>query len=953
MFVFRRGGVPVCLLLSAVVGVGLAQAREFNWVPSGVINVGDRASEAAGRYESTGELEMVTLAYQGEAARPHSVRRLTGPEQFTIEPASYRGGPAPAPLVIARASDTADGAYTLRVNVNGQDVGSWKVSPPAGERRIYDALYVIPQSQFVGEGGNVPREVKVTLTPEGLTAPVSVFTYRFFAARDWDLLGDKLAGDVTASAAQATGAAAAYLAGVLAEADRSIDAARASFEKAAESDDAELARLARVALRRTALREARAAQRPAPGAKLTRADFETHYRLGLYAAGVECWEDAREEFALAVAADPMHADATYRLAEAMEFCRLPIDEWAPLMERAGFLYNRTDTNVQDVLIAVHTEAVKDMCGEFSLESLRQLQRDWRHVEQMTYGAARGAWQLRTHWRIYGPDSVPWVMQAGWIFLPPDSEVPVEGTYDYSIGTAEFGASHAGGVDCGVSGSGGANIGPTRGWEVWLHEWNHEFDWTAISSEQLPGYPCTHDSDGCGKQPIVNMGCGHRSSMRYYIPPAQYQRHQPADPVVPAAFVNAWAVGGLTPAPQATAGDADALAEWLVAQGHFTARRIEELKREWQRAVEEEQKRATTPPIVPPYPAPRPVGEWHDFLTLQWQRVKLLDQLAHADEAQLVNGTAAGFTAVTAGVGENFVDLRQALPNAPDKCVAYARTYIWSPESQEVRLWIGYNDTAAFWLNGRQIHRGEYYACAKWDDANRPYMLASSGRLEQGWNVLVAKVERGGGDWGFSVHAVGFDKQPVAGLKYAAALPAGERAARYAPPAAGPHYRWADVREDYLELLPRLTSADLAQITGITGLTVAEHEFMLTVPEGRAALPGSAYVAAPDKSDRALNNFLNWDTEAAAALRYERDGQVRDLVLVRPEYFDEYLTLLREPGGRLDGKPVDERVLGCIFLREARYDSAPSHRGRAVLVLDAALGDYPADALDLLTPVAAR
>ena len=95
---------------------------------------------------------------------------------------------------------------------------------------------------------------------------------------------------------------------------------------------------------------------------------------------------------------------------------------------------------------------------------------------------------------------------------PDSDVPIRGSYDYSVFTAEFGSSHAAGVDCGVSGSGAAQIGPTRGWEVLLHEWNHEFDWVCICGEQVPGYPVTHDSDGCGKQPIVNMGCGqHRQA----------------------------------------------------------------------------------------------------------------------------------------------------------------------------------------------------------------------------------------------------------------------------------------------------------------------------------------------------------------------------------------------------------------------------------------------------------
>ncbi len=953
-----------------------ASGQEFNWVPCGTIAVGDRASEAAAQYEASGAVRAVELAYRGEAVQRVGGRLVTGAETFIIRPASWRGGPATAALVIVRTCDTAAVPGPLTVKVGDREVGRWRIAAPAGERRLFDALFVLPRGLFPNR--NPPEQVKVTVAGPG-DEPALSLGYRFYAASDWDVLGDELAGDVAAHAAAESGAptpAQQYLLGLLAEADHDLSNAEKVY-RALRTDDERLARLTRTALRRVTLRQARQAAAAADAqdgvdtAKMAgRLDvFARHYRLGLLAGAWGCWEDALAELRVATQAHPTHAEATYRLAEAMEYNRRPIAEWAPLFERAGMLAEAErvaaggpPANVQDVLIAIHTDPVAGLCGTFSHGSLEALQRDWRYVEQQVYGAARGAWKLRTHYMVCGPTPpgqtpafLPWVMQAGWIFLPPDEAVPVAGTYDYSIGTAEYGSSHAGGVDCGVNGSGGAQIGPTRSWEVLLHEWNHQFDWVCIFGEQVPGYPVTHDSDGCGKQPIVSMGCGHRSSMYYYINPAQYRRHEASDPLVSEGFVGVWSLLPPIAAPEPPDGTAEELGRWLVGRGRFTAQDIERFRRDWETARQAEQERRAKPPVVPSQPPPRPVGDWAAFLKAQWLRVSLLDELAAADEAALVAGEFLPATLnVPINVEGPFVDLGRQFPAAPQKCVAYARTFIDSPVDQEVRMWLGYNDTAAVWLNGRRIHAGKYYACAKWEDLNRPAMLGSTARLAAGWNTLVVKVERGGGDWGFSVHFTDFDNRPLSGLKVSPLLGPGQRPHRYAPPPVGPYYRWSEVRDDYLERLPHLTAADLARFTGIPGLKCRPHKFHLDLPTGVAAVPGSRYVAEPSENDRALNNHLNWDVEAAAALRYTKDGEVRDLLWVRPEYFEEFLTLLAERPGAVSnsatwpGSPAD-RLLGCLVLAECEYATTPSRGARAVLVLDTRLPDYPIDDLDLLEP----
>jgi hypothetical protein len=917
--------------LVAVSGAWGQAPREFDWIPSGKIAVGDERSEAAAAYRGDASAVVrVELPYLS-GRKVAATARQAKEESFRVRVATYRGGPCTGALAIRRRWDTAQPAATLKLKVGDKELAPWAIPAFAGNRRWIDLFYTVPAKALMTPDGKAMRaEVPVAVSSE---SPTLSSEYAFFITRDWEVLGEDHLGAIVRK--EGDDPKLAYLNGIAALGESDHEAARKAFEKAAAEPANELARLARRMVRLVQLRsgaDALAAAGPLPPREAAARGeaFRAHYLLGLYASANGFWEEALDELQKAVACNPTHADATYKLAEAMEYNRMPVETYAPVLERAGSLYNRPDTHVEDVLVAINTRAVKDVCGELSLGSLDALYRDWRIVEQMVYGASRGAWRLRTTYRIWGPGSAEWVMQAGWIFSPPDSEIPIRGTYDYSIGTAEYGSSHAGGVDCGVAGAGGAQIGPTRGWEVLLHEWNHEFDWVCIFGEQVPGYPVTHDSDGCGKQPIVNMGCGHRSAMHYYVNPAEYRRHEAASPELPGNHIKLWGLAELTVPP--VSGN---LESWIVESKGMTKEELDALKKQWEA---ERKKDAKTP-------------DWKDWFRPRWNRVRLLDKLASPREAEL----AARPDAVRWTRHESkadFVDLLQAFPKAPDKAVAYAQTFIFSPKKQETRLWLGYNDCMAAWLNGRKIHKGSYYACAKWDDANRTDMVANTAKLEEGWNRLLCKIERGGGGWGFSVGLTTFDNRPVEGLKYDNKPPS-KLVPLYQPPKAGPYYKWDDVKEDYIELLPTLTEKDLQAITGIAALKARETIFYLdagAAPAGARVVPDPMPdPKAPFKpGDHQLNNFLNWDSEAVAAIRFQRDGKPRDLLLIRPEYFEEYLELLAEKGEGLPGSGPKGRILGTMKIENPVYPSTGNRVGRRyVLVVETSLGDYPLDEQDIL------
>ncbi len=935
---FSRNSLLLCSILCFTLCSLCIAKPEFNWVPSGTVQPGNLSSEAAAQYESSGSPASLSIGYAGCAPQAHAGRLVTD-ESFVISPASWRGGPALETLVLVKTIDTSQAPVSLAISLNGTKIGDWKIDPPAGPQRLYDAMYSIPTSVWRDVVSN-PGSVPVTLSAD---KPHTSLGYHFYATRDWDVLGDTLAGSVSAAAAKAGNGKASYLQGLLAEENHQWTAAAVLYKKAAESRDASLARLARVAVRRAQFRTARAALL----SNKNNDTFATHYQLGLYAGACAVWDDALTEFSRAVELNPTDADATYRLAEAMEYNRMSPADFAPLFERAGQLNRAPHCNQVDVLIGIYKDAIEGMCGELSLNSITQLQKDWRYVEQMVYGASMGNYRMNTTFKVYDRNDPPWVMQAGWIFLPADNTVPVAGTYDYSIGTAEYGSSHAGGVDCGVNFSGGGQIGPTRSWEVWLHEWNHQCDWTFICGEQGKGYPCTHDSDGCGKQPIVSMGCGHRSSMRYYLTPAQYRRQEPSDPLLPGTCVSPWSAVQVIAAPAPPSLSVDALSDWLVAQNYFKAEDIKRLQQDWENQKKTEETAGSKPPFIASEPLPKPVPDWDTFLKKAWYRVKMLDSLALENEADFVNGSASAVNQPAVSATADYVDLVAAVPDAPDKCVGYARTFIYSPETQEARIWVGYNDTANFWLNGRKICSGNYYACAKWEDKNYPHEFALSGVLQKGWNVLAVKVERGGGGWGFSTHITDFDNQSVPGLQFAAAPPAGSVIARYTPPAVGKKYAWSDVKDDYLEKVPQLDAAALSMITGIKGISLSNNLFFIGLPQGTTPVAGSRYIAAPDLNDREFNNFLNWDTEQAAGVRYEKDGSVHDLLLVRPEFYQEFLSLLDATAGT--PAPVDS-VIGYVYITDSAYATTGNRTPRVVLVIDTSLPDYPEDDLDLLTPV---
>ena len=101
--------------------------------------------------------------------------------------------------------------------------------------------------------------------------------------------------------------------------------------------------------------------------------------------------------------------------------------------------------------------------------------------------------------------------------------------------------------------------------------------------------------------------------------------------------------------------------------------------------------------------------------------------------------------------KGFVDLDKYLkPN--DWAVAYALTYVWSPDERGIKIFSGSDDGIRIWLNDELVHH-HLVKRGPIPDNDR-----AAGVLKKGWNKLLVKVEEGEGWWGFYVRIPDPNKQ---------------------------------------------------------------------------------------------------------------------------------------------------------------------------------------------------
>lgn len=106
----------------------------------------------------------------------------------------------------------------------------------------------------------------------------------------------------------------------------------------------------------------------------------------------------------------------------------------------------------------------------------------------------------------------------------------------------------------------------------------------------------------------------------------------------------------------------------------------------------------------------------------------------------------------------YVDLLAKWP--AENVVAYALTYVHSPDERKVRFDIGSDDGIVVWLNGTEIFRHNDRRGAT------PAQDKLTAQLKQGWNEVLLKIGQLPGGWGFYFEIKTPDGEPVSDLKVA-------------------------------------------------------------------------------------------------------------------------------------------------------------------------------------------
>lgn len=682
-----------------------------------------------------------------------------------------------------------------------------------------------------------------------------------------------------------------YLQSLVAEIAGDKETARLGYEKLRSAKNERVGRFARRSLRMVAYEN-----RPY---KLS-GNFMEHYRWGLYLQQCGLFSAAFKEFEECRILFPWHLDSQFRAGEMFERLAGPTYRVLDYMDRTREASKvQTPSDWYALVVILRTRGDQTVTNQ----QLFDIKDFWLTVERNVGAASGGHVRIITSfYEIATEKDRPLITRDGGYLTPGDDLIDVRGWFDGVVFIAPRLTEEAGkpsptyGGEAGIKGAALSCLFSDQQWWDYMAAFYSQFTWAAAQAEISPGLPTGDQALGAGHQPVPHVGAACRAALRYQFTPAQLRRVKLCDLPVEGSAAQLWQIEGPYP-----------VKEQPPASGRPSFHVLDP---------------------IPPGPAPQ-----------------TFSLVAESD----------------------YIDLAALLPDA-GWARAVATCWVYSPAEQDVRMWLGRNDGIAAWVNGRRVYAGDLYAAGTAEDRNLADTIASFAPMQEGWNEVRVVVEAWppplNKGWGFSVRFTTVDNQPVPGLAYLNTRPEEDLVPPWMPAKAGTHFSWDNVRDNYREILPELGPAELEAITGIKGAACRGavdklSGFVTLLAPGREASP--TYRVLPEKiapeqvRDVALNNVLDWQREACAALRYQKDGRDRDLLLLKPEAVEAYLLLLREPTAAtalFGGQPPRERILGYVMVADFARSS------RTLIAVETLLGQaddarppaWPTDEEDLLDPL---
>lgn len=621
-------------------------------------------------------------------------------------------------------------------------------------------------------------------------------------------------------------------------------------------------------------------------------NFMEHYRWGLYLQACGFFKPAYDEFEECRIIDPSHAESQYRAAECLERIGAGLMRSIHYIDRTGEAAKVNDPSIWYALVTI----LKSRKGKtLSPEQINVIKDNWHFAEKMLRAASDGEMRIATSFHeIENEAAQGYAMFDGRVPGPSDDIIEVRGWYDSVISVRprldeEEAAVVVAGADVGPNGTAVASVYHDAVWGDYLQAIYGHLRWAAEVNEAEVGLPTIADALDCGAPPVSSPGAAYRGALRHHFSRSVFRRLNINEVKVPGSFVQLWKIEGPFPVKAPPSNEA-----------------------------------AARPHVLDSIPPAGPS---------QTRRI-----VSDAD----------------------FIDLADLFPKA-GSALARATSWVFSPTDQQLQLNLGRNDAMALWLNGRRIHAGRSYASGRFRDRNLVDTICTSVELSTGWNEFIVVVESRpppfDQGWGFSICLTTKEGKPVPGLASVYEKPEKELAPRYAPPKPGGYFVWSEVKSDFRRQLPRLSETDLRAITGIPDLALKGslrdgQGFAALVTKqrmGRYQTPPETWRPDRDRDrDVLVNNLLDWARESCAALRYQTKRGPHDLMLLKPEAMEAFLTILNEPESAetlFGGKPREARLWGRLVVPAGEST-------RTLLVLDTRLTDgpdWPADEEDLLTP----
>lgn len=891
----RRGrGLAILMIWAAsAASVFGASRRELTWLPCGSIRL------PAGKFPVTFNLPR---DYSGVIPNPVLLLGF------------YEKDKAVTPDTQPAGAPPENHAY-VKVSVGGKRLPDWDVSATASGY-VVNLQSIRSNPKF--PDGKILIDFDVSMYPPGL-----VWVY-VLGTPDPLLMGDSLDGPLSLFVEKAKDEdIKTYFEGLIAQLGAAFEEANKKFSRVRHSKNETVGMFARRGLRLLKL----------PKRSKKQNNFADRYKWGVYLETCGFFfPPALDEFNGCLRLDDDSSPSWYRQSEMLEMCGFPIGTIANGCERAGRESRVTDPTVWSVLVTILRErkvqTTKDgkpatETWTVSDDDIVRIKDEWINLEGLIYGASRGTFKLNTaFYQIESETKRPFIKDCNTIVGPADGIVEVRGWFDSVVSIRPHAVGEPDttvGGDCGPNGAALSDLGVDADWQRFFIQFFKQLSWALLVGEYGPGAPRSDGVVGCGIGPIPTMGYGMRSAMRYYMTPLMFRYAKIVPTVRPPRSKS------VTTQPVTTQSmDED-----------FDEERVATYLRYWRVwgpfAVEDQ------------WPAGGPPSKRHT-----------LDPLPSTDASKsiIVDSEA------------EFINLK-ALLRPSGWSLAKAECWVKSPESQRVQMWIGQNDAVAVWLNGRCVHRGDYASAGKYEDKDLVDTVPSFAVLQKGWNRFEvvtegwpAPLNKG---WGFSIRLTRFNGAPVPGMSVTTSQPSTEIASEYVAPETGYYYSWTRCEDGYHDLIPRLTVEDLMKMTGLRGLKVvgrvqgAGGMVGLSV-EGRKdgasyRVPPSAWEEAKDR-DVTLNNLMDWDREDTLAVHFERDGQPHDLLVLKPEATEAYLTLLKEPDEKA------KSIFGQLAPggRVIGYLPVPSDGGgtRTLIVADVLLTEegqpWPIDEEDMMDPL---